>query len=225
MADIAGYLINQGSANCLASLIRVFIGVLVATIFGITAGLLRSALPSRLKRNKVIRFFFEAPKFPPPIAWIPFVILAFGIGELSAYTVVFIGAFAPIFTNTYEAAESVPEILRKAALSLDATGWRYMAQVIFPASLPQIFTGIRVGMAMGWMSVIAAEMVSGQSGLGYSIQINRLNLQHTYMVIDMVLISLIGFLLFESIVFLERICIPWHERSQRLSKEIAKQFI
>jgi ABC-type nitrate/sulfonate/bicarbonate transport system permease component len=195
--------------NCAYSVKRVLMGVMAAVIIGITAGLLRSALPRNFKNNRVLRFLFEAPKFPPPIAWIPFVILFFGIGEISAYTIVFIGAFSPIFTNTYDGAESVSRITQNTARSMEIYGIRYLFYIIFQASLPQILTGVRIGISMGWMSVIAAEMISGQSGLGYSIQLNRLNLQYDLMVVDMLLIGFIGFLLFEGAVLFEKKIIPW----------------
>ncbi|MBU0485625.1 MAG: ABC transporter permease [Proteobacteria bacterium] len=197
--------------NCLFSISRVMAGVSMAIVIGIAVGLSRSILPAGLKRNKLVKFLFEAPKFPPPIAWIPFVILLCGIGEFSAYIIVFIGAFSPIFTSTYDGAESVSPAIRDCARSLEIKGARFLWQIIFPAALPQIFTGIRVGVSMGWMSVIAAEMISGQSGLGYSIQLNRLNMQYDLMTVDIVMIGIIGFLLFESTVFLQKKIIPWHE--------------
>lgn len=200
------------SANSMASLERVAVGVLLAALCGTAMGLLRSALPAPLKGSRLFRFLMEAPKFPPPIAWIPFVILAMGVGEFSAYTIVFIGAFSPIFTSSYEAAQSVPRVWRQAAASLEIRGLDYLRRIVLPASLPQIFVGLRSAVSMGWMSVIAAEMISGQSGLGYSIQLNRLNLQYDLMIVDMFLIGLIGFLLFEMILVAEKIFIPWHER-------------
>lgn len=203
--------LTEIAVNCLFSISRVAAGVSMAAILGIFLGLGRSLLPTAIKRNRLIKFLFEAPKFPPPIAWIPFVILFFGIGEFSAYIIVFIGAFSPIFTSTYEGAESVPLVIRNCAKSMEIHGLRYLWQVIFKSTLPQIFTGLRLGVSMGWMSVIAAEMISGQSGLGYSIQLNRLNMQYDLMTLDIVLIGIIGFLLFESTVFMQRKIIPWHE--------------
>lgn len=199
------------AGNCLFSLSRVVAGVSMAVVLGIFMGLGRSLLPAGIKRNKLIKFFFEAPKFPPPIAWIPFVILFFGIGEFSAYVIVFIGAFSPIFTSTYEGAESVPLVIRNCSMSMEIRGISYLWQVIFRSALPRIFTGLRLGVSMGWMSVIAAEMISGQSGLGYSIQLNRLNMQYELMTVDIVLIGIIGFLLFESTVWMQKKIIPWHE--------------
>lgn len=203
--------ISEVAVNCLFSVSRVLAGVALAVVLGIGMGLGRSLLPGGLKRSRLIKFLFEAPKFPPPIAWIPFVILLFGIGEIAAYTIVFIGAFSPIFTSTYEGAEAVPPVIRNCAASLEIRGVRYLWQVIFRSALPQVFTGVRLGVSMGWMSVIAAEMISGRSGLGYSIQLNRLNMQYDLMTVDIVLIGIIGFLLFEATVFLQRKIIPWHE--------------
>ena len=199
-------------ANCWASLRRVFVGVLLAMVLGILFGLLRSGLPNRIKSSKLVCFLIDAPKFPPPIAWIPFVILWFGIGELPAYIIVGIGAFSPIFTNTYEGAESVSCIIHDTAHSLEIRGLRLLTQVIFFAALPVIFTGIRIGIGMAWMAIIASEMIAGQSGLGYSIQMNRINLQFDLMVIDMILIGVIGFMLSKCATYLERKIIPWHER-------------
>lgn len=197
--------------NCLFSLSRVGAGVVMAMVIGVALGLSRSQLPPWLKRNRLLKFLLEAPKFPPPIAWIPFVIIALGIGEFSAYVIVFIGAVSPIFTSTYEGAEAVSPALRNCARSLELRGPRYLLRIILPAALPQIFTGVRVGVSMGWMSVIAAEMISGQSGLGYSIQMNRLNMQYDLMTVDMVLIGIIGFLLHEATVLLQKQILPWHE--------------
>jgi ABC-type nitrate/sulfonate/bicarbonate transport system permease component len=219
MAELTSYIANTYDfiwivTNCLYSIQRVVIGVCMALLLGISLGLVRSILPHSIQGNRIINFCFEAPKFPPPIAWIPFVILFFGIGELSAYTIVFIGAFAPIFTNTYDGALSASVIIRNTARSFEIRGFRYLWLILLPAALPQIFTGIRVGVSMGWMSVIAAEMISGQSGLGYSIQLNRLNLKYDLMTLDMVLIGTIGFLLFEGILSLEKKLIPWHDKTK-----------
>ena len=199
--------------NCLYSLSRVLVGVLIAVVFGVVIGLFRSSLPKRVKKLKIVKFLFDAPKFPPPIAWIPLVVLWFGIGEIPAYTIVFIGAFSPIFTSTYEGAERVPTVVCDTARSMEVTGWKYLWLIVFPYCLPQIFTGIRNGVGMGWMSVIGAEMISGQSGLGYSIMLNDLNLQYDLVILDMVLIGIIGFFLFDRTVYLEKRIISWNDKT------------
>lgn len=202
--------------DCFQSLNRVAIGVLLAILTAVPLGLLRSSMPDVIKKNKVFKFLVDAPKFPPPIAWIPLVILLFGIGEKAAYIIVMIGAFSPIFTNTYEGAESIPVTLKNVAHSFELKGIRYVIHISYPYSLPYIFIGIKSGVGMGWMSVIAAEMVSGQSGLGYSIQLNRLNLQYSMILLDIFLIGMIGYLLLELVILIEKRVLKWHVKTKRL---------
>jgi ABC-type nitrate/sulfonate/bicarbonate transport system permease component len=195
--------------NCWASFFRVLCGGGLAFFIGILFGLFRFSLPPTLKNNFLFNFILDAPKFPPPIAWIPFVIFAMGIGEKSAWAIVFIGVFPSVSTNTYEALSGIKKEILKVARSLELSFSRLLFQIYLPAILPQIFTGLRVGLNMGWMSIIAAEMISGTSGLGYSIQLNRLNLRFDLMVIDMIFISLVGFLINWSMQKLEKRVIKW----------------
>jgi ABC-type nitrate/sulfonate/bicarbonate transport system permease component len=203
-------LFTEPLLNSLFSLGRVLMGVALAFFVGTSLGILRSLLPSVLKRNFVINFLFDAGKYPPPIAWIPFVILLFGIGNFAASVIVFIGAFSPIFTNTYEGVEQIPVILINTLKTFEVSFWKRL-KALFMSALPQIYSGLKIGVSMGWMSVIAAEMISGQSGLGYSIQVNRLNMQYESMAIDMCFIGGIGFLLNYSINFFEKRILSWHE--------------
>lgn len=195
--------------NCWDSLLRVICGGGLAFLFGIVAGLLRYSLPEFLKRNFLFNLLIDAPKFPPPIAWIPFVILFIGIGDKSAWAIVFIGVFPPVFTSTYEALSGIKVEILRVARSLELSYFQMLFRIYLPAILPQVFTGMRVGLAMGWMSIIAAEMISGSSGLGYSIQLNRQNLELERMIVDMVLISLIGFFLSWGMTKLQKKVVRW----------------
>lgn len=195
--------------NCWASLFRVLCGGSLAFFIGVLAGLFRFSCPIRLQRNFLFNFLLDAPKFPPPIAWIPFVILAFGIGDRAAWVIVFIGVFPSVATNTYEALSGIKVEILRVARSLEVSYWQMLFKVYLPAIVPQVFTGMRVGLSMGWMSIIAAEMISGSSGLGYSIQLNRLNLEFERMVIDMFFISVIGYLINWGMTKLEKRVVKW----------------
>lgn len=195
--------------NSWASLFRVLCGGSLAFFAGILFGLIRFSLPAFLKRNFFFNFVLDAPKFPPPIAWIPFVIYFMGIGEKSAWTIVFIGVFPAVATNTYEALAGIKTEILKVARSMELSFNQMLFQIYFPAILPQIFTGVRVGLNMGWMSIIAAEMISGSSGLGYSIQLNRLNLRFDLMIVDMVLISVVGFFINWTMTKLQSKVVKW----------------
>jgi ABC-type nitrate/sulfonate/bicarbonate transport system permease component len=202
-------IINDLIRNSWASFSRVLIGGSLAFIVGILLGLIRYSCPGFLKKNFLFNLLLDAPKFPPPIAWIPFVILAIGIGEKSAWAIVFIGVLPSIFTNTYDALSQIKSEILRVARSLELNPFQMLFRVYLPAILPQVFTGLRVGLSMGWMSIIAAEMISGSSGLGYSIQLNRQNLDFKRMVVDMVFISLIGFCINTSVSKLEKRVVKW----------------
>lgn len=191
------------------SLLRIIFGVGLAFALGLLLAILRYALPKSLQENHFFNFIIEAPRFPPPIAWIPFVILTIGIGEFSSLSIVFIGAFFPVFTNTYNGMKGIPRAVVWTARSMELSRWRLYRYVLLKAALPQIMTGLRVAIGMGWMSVIAAEMVSGESGLGYSLQIERMNMQYGLMAWDMALIALLGYLLTVIMSFIEKRALIW----------------
>jgi ABC-type nitrate/sulfonate/bicarbonate transport system permease component len=199
----------QGFESSGPSLIRILMGVGLAFLLGVLLGYARYCLPLKIQNNFLFKLLIEAPRYPPPIAWIPFVIIFAGIGELSATIIVVIGAFFPIFTNTYDGMKNIPRAMVWTARSFELSSWRMFKQVLFPAALPQIMSGLRIGLGMGWMSVIAAEMVSGEAGLGYSIQLSRMNMQYVAMGFDMVVIALIGYLLTLSMDILERRLLYW----------------
>ncbi len=196
--------------NILASLQRVLLGGGLAFFVGIFFGVIRYQLPNLLKKNFLFNLILDAPKFPPPIAWIPLVILAFGIGEKASLVIVFIGVFPPVATSTYDSLHAIKSEILRSARSLEFGALKMLYRIYIPAILPQLFTGARVGLGMGWMSIIAAEMISGDSGLGYSIQLNRINLRYDLMIVDMICISLVGFFLHFSLTRLEKKVIRWN---------------
>jgi ABC-type nitrate/sulfonate/bicarbonate transport system permease component len=197
---------NNFVADIVASIQRVLIGFAIASVVGIGSGLL-------LGMNKKLSNFFmpilEVLRPIPPIAWIPLAILWFGLGDKPAYFLVTLGAFFPIFTNTYFGIISLKDTYRRAALCLGATKTRFISEVLIPSSLPHIFAGLKIGLGVGWMAVITAELVGAQSGLGYMIQINRLLLETPRVIVGMAVIGLLGFLMNKSMIIVEGKLIPW----------------
>lgn len=192
-----------------ASLSRILIGGLAAIIIGVLMALLRFSLPPRMQHGILPGIIFDLPKFPPPIAWIPFVILFFGIGEFSAWTIVLIGAMPPIMNSTYDGLRRIPLPLIQFSRSLELNRRQMISKVHLPYILPEFLTGLRSGMGMGWMSIVAAEMISSNSGLGYLIQLHRIDLDYSLMLIDISFIALVGFLIMEGLRWLEGRLSPW----------------
>ena len=184
---------------------RVIVGYSIAAVFGVLLGLI---LGYNLQ-FKFMKIYIDLLKPIPPIAWIPIAIIMFGLGDPAAYFIVFLGAFFPIFTSTYFGAESFPSIYRNVSSSFEISGIQFFRKILFAYCLPYIFTGLKIGLGMAWMSVIAAELIGAQSGLGYSIQLNRLLLQTQNIILNMLCIGIIGFGLQKIIEYIEKISMPW----------------
>ncbi|OYU47454.1 MAG: ABC transporter permease [Rhizobiales bacterium PAR1] len=147
---------------------------------------------------------------PVPItAWLPISIAIFGISDFGAVFLITIGAFYPIVINTTQGARDVDKNWIRAALMMGANQWDILRRVVLPAALPSIFTGLRIGLGIGWTAVIVSEMVAVKSGLGYVLwdayYVGRMDI----VIADMVSIGLFGFLSDWAIVHLEHWVLKW----------------
>jgi NitT/TauT family transport system permease protein len=144
----------------------------------------------------MILFFFmpiiSLLKPIPPIAWIPISILWFGLGNGPSYFVTMVASFFPIFFNTLAGIEDMDAQYLNVAQCLGANKKLIFSEVLFPYTLPFIFSGLRIGLGVAWMSVIAAEIVSSSSGLGYMIEISQQMLRVDNVIVGMVAIGLCG---------------------------------
>ena len=193
-----------------ASVIRVLVGFTIASIVAI-------GLAALLGRAPRLAFYFlpivEIIRPISVIAWIPIAILWFGIGDKPAWFLIFLGAFFPIFTNTYLGIRAVQPIHVQAAQSLGAGKWLFARKVLFPSALPYVLAGMRVGLGVGWMCVIAAELIAASSGLGYMIQLARVLIETEKILAGMLIIGLIGFAMNFSMLLLEKKLTPWSQHA------------
>lgn len=189
-----------------ASVTRVSIGFAFATVVGIGLGVLfgRARMLSRL-----IMPIIELIRPISPIAWIPVAILWFGLGDKPAWFLICYGAFFPIFTNTYLGVTSLQPIHAQAAQCLGASRTLFVRKVLFPSALPYILAGMRIGLGVGWMCVIAAELIAAQSGLGYMIQLARTMIETEKVFAGMIIIGVIGFAMNALMGWIERRLTPW----------------
>jgi NitT/TauT family transport system permease protein/sulfonate transport system permease protein len=204
-------LFDQGVlvTHTFASLWRVLVGFLLAALVGIAFGVVLGWSPIL---SDLVRPIVESLRPIPPIAWTPIAILWFGIGNAPSYFLVFIGAVFPVFVNTFSAVRNIDRTQINAALCLGARPGILIRDILIPASLPIIFPGLRIALGVGWMCVVAAELIAAQSGLGYMIQQNRVLLQTQNVVTGMITIGLVGFAMSAAMSMLERRLIPWMER-------------
>ena len=182
---VAGRLIN----DIVASLWRVAVGFLISTVLGIPTGLwLGQHVYARKALVPMLNFF----RFLSPLAWIPFAILWFHIGDKPAIFLIFMASFFPLALATMASVATIPSIYFRVAQDYNYKGIELLTKVTFPAVLPQVITALRVSYGIGWVVIVAAEMVGCQDGLGYGIWEARNGLRLDSAVCYMIIIGLLG---------------------------------
>jgi len=182
---LAGRLIN----DIIASLWRVAVGFVLSALLGIPAGLwLGQHMHARHAFLPMLNFF----RFLSPLAWIPFAILWFHIGDKPAFFLIFMATFFPLVLATMSAVATIPSIYFRVAQDYHYKGLELLRKVTFPAVLPQIITSLRVSYGIAWVVIVAAEMVGCQDGLGYGIWEARNGLRLDSAVCYMMVIGLLG---------------------------------
>jgi len=149
----------------------------------------------------------------PPLAYLPLIVIWCGIGELSKVLLIFLAIFAPIAIATATGVRTVDPAKLRAAQSLGATRFQLIRHVILPSALPDILTGIRIGLGVGWSTLVAAELIAATSGLGFMVQSAAQFLVTDVVVLGILLIALIAFSLEMGLRALQRKLVPWHGQS------------
>lgn len=196
--------------HTLMSLSRVMVGYVAGIVLGVICGI---GMGTSKLFNAIFKPLFELLRPIPTIAWIPIAILFFGTGEMTKYFIIFYGAFTTVTLNTYAGVMRVDPVLIGAAKMLGAKENQMLWKVIIPSSLPSIVAGMQVGLANGWMGVIAAEMVKSREGLGWLILMGQASGSMTQILGGMVSIAVIGLLLASLMRALEKELCKWNTRS------------
>jgi len=189
-----------------ASMTRVYGGFALAALVAVPLGLL-------IGRNEKVRAlldpFLQLMRPIPVTAWLPLSMILFGLGPRSAFFLVFLGAFYPILLNTVFGVRSVEKRLFEAASMLGCSGSAQFFRVVLPASLPSIFTGLRLGLGLAWFVIVVGEMTGVPQGLGAVIMDGR-TLSRTELVIcGMIVIGIAGFISDRIIVAIMNRLLRW----------------
>ncbi len=195
-----------------ASLKRIIVGYLIACAIGLPLGFLCGW--SRTAAH-LFRPIIESLRPVPPLAWVPIAILWFGLGDMSAYFLVFLGCVFPLFFGAFTAVRSIDLNQINAALSLGASRRLLLIDVLIPAALPTLMPNLRLALGIGWMCVVTAELIAAQTGLGYMIQQSRMLFQIHNVVAGMVAIGVIGFLMSAAVEQIERKVNFWAPSERR----------
>ena len=188
------------------SLLRVLQGFTIASFAGITLGL---AIGLSKKVDRATDLFIQLVKPIPPIAWIPLTILWFGIGEAAKVYLIFLGAFFPILVNTIDGIRQTDHRFVELARIFEVPRHRFVAQVVLPGALPAIMTGLRTGLMVAWMCVVASELIAASSGIGYLIMDARQMSQTDVVLVGMITIGAMGKLLDTLLKAIEHRLITW----------------
>jgi len=189
-----------------ASTQRILIGFVIASVVAVPLGLLMALNPYI---NAVVKPVFDLLKPMPPIAWISISILWFGIGEASKVFIIIIGTFVPCLLNSYNGVRLIEPELYDVVRMLGGNRRQEIINVCFPASFPAIFAGLQISLSIAWTCVLAAELVSARSGLGFVI-ILGMNLSRPALIVGgMVVIALVAWLTTLLVTVLEKFACPW----------------
>ncbi len=185
---------------------RVFGAFAIASAIGIPLGLAMGMSP-------VIRGIFDPPiefyRPIPPLAYLPLMIIWFGIGETSKVLLIFLSVFAPVALGARAGVKSATIEQIHAAYSFGATRWQVLLRVILPAAMPEILTAMRIGIGFGWTTLVAAEMVAATKGIGYMVLSASQFLQTPTVIMGIIIIAAIAYAFDMLMRFFERKLVPW----------------
>jgi len=179
-------------AHVLSSLRIVLTGYIAGSIVGVPLGIF---MAWNRKADMFIRPVFDWFRSVPGMGWIPVMILIFGINIASKAAIVFAISFVAILINSYSGIKNTNPVHMWVAQTFGASNKQLLFRVAIPSALPHIFTGLRQGLNQAWASVVAAEMIGSNRGLGYMIQMNRENSRADLIIVGMLSIGLVGTIL------------------------------
>lgn len=201
-----GFVDSTLAEHVSASLYRIFGALIVSVLIGIPAGLAIGT--SRIGRG-ILDPIVEFLRPLPPLAYLPLIIIWVGIGEASKITVIALSMLPSIILSTSAGVRSVSKDHVNAARSFGATRSQILMQVILPSSVPSILTGIRIALGAGWTTLVAAELVAANSGIGFMIQSAAQFLVTDIVIAGITVIAAIAILLEYVARMIERRLVPW----------------
>ena len=191
------------------SMYRVFSAFLLACVTAIPIGI-------GMGVSRIVRGIFDPPiefyRPLPPLAYLPLIVIWFGIDELSKVLLIYLACFAPMAMSAQAGVRSVSQEQIHAAYSMGASKWQVIRHVVIPAAMPEILTSMRIAIGFGWTTLVAAEMVAATHGLGQMV-LNASNFLRTDIVImGIVVIGVVAYAFDLMMRWVERRLVPWKGR-------------
>lgn len=197
--------------DLLISLSRVLKGFLFSALLGIVLG-------SLIGMSKLLKEMFVPTitviRQIPIIAWIPLIIMWAGIGEGSKVVIIVIAAFFPIMVNTESGMEQTPKGYLEVAKLYKLSKWGTFVKVYLPHALPHILVGLKLGLGVSWMAVVASELIASNSGIGYRLNYSRSMMEADKVIVCMIVIGLVGVLMDKLIGIIFGLLTPWQTKEK-----------
>lgn len=194
-----------------ASLGRILVALLAAVIIGIPVGIAMGLSPTV---RGILDPLIELYRPVPPLAYLPLMVIWFGIGETSKILLIYLAIFAPVAMSALAGVKSAQQVRIRAAQSLGASRAQVLWFVILPGALPEILTGLRIGLGVGWSTLVAAELIAATRGLGFMVQSAGEFLATDVVLAGIAVIAVIAFSLELGLRALQRRLTPWHGEIQ-----------
>jgi len=204
--DLSGLHIQGGgdvgiAGHILTSLGRVAYGYGLSAIFGIALGVL---IGQSKTAYRALDPLFQVLRTVPPLAWLPISLAIFQQAGPSAIFLIFITAIWPVILNTATGVQNIPPTYRNVAKVLALNPFEYFVKIMLPATVPYMFTGLRIGVGMSWLAIVAAEMVQGGTGIGFFIWDSYNSSLLTDTIVALIWIGMTGFALDRLVAFVGR---------------------
>lgn len=194
-----------------ASLARMLVALFFAALIGIPVGIAMGLSPAI---RGLLDPLIELYRPVPPLAYLPLMVIWFGIGETSKILLIYLAIFAPVTLSTLAGMKNAQQVRIRAAQALGASRWQLLRHVILPGALPEILTGLRIGLGVGWSTLVAAELIAATRGLGFMVQSAGEFLATDVVLAGIAVIALIAFSLELGLRALQRRLTPWNGEQQ-----------
>jgi nitrate/nitrite transport system permease protein len=194
----------------LASLQRVGIGFSLSAIVGIGLGIL---IGSNRIMYDALDPIFQVLRTIPPLAWLPISLAAFRQSDPSAIFVIFITAIWPIIINTTVGVQQIPQDYRNVSRVLQLSRVEYFFNILIPSAVPYIFTGLRIGIGLSWLAIVAAEMLVGGVGIGFFIWDAYNSSRMSQIILALIYVGVVGLILDRLVGFIANLVVPEEQKS------------
>lgn len=195
--DGSGLHIQEGgdvgiAGHIITSLQRVAMGYGLSAVVGVALGIL---IGQSVFAYRALDPLFQVLRTVPPLAWLPISLAIFQQAQPSAIFLIFITAIWPVILNTAAGVQTIPQTYRNVGKVLALNPWQQFTKILLPATVPHMFTGLRIGVGMSWLAIVAAEMVQGGTGIGFFIWDSYNSSLLTDTIVALVWIGMVGFAL------------------------------